>query len=223
MNEQEFELKRKQLVEYMKSLGVIESKEIEKAFLKIKREIFFPSNIKQFAYADEAFPIGFNQTISQPSTIAIMLELLEPGPGMKILEVGSGCGYVLALLSQIVEKKGKVFGVELLKELVEQSKENLKLHGIKNVKVFQGDGAHGLKEFAPFDRILISAACPFIPKPLFDQVIEKGLIVAPVGDSFTQEMLVMKKINGKPVKKPYLKTLFRFVPLKSKYFNQEGF
>src|SRR3989339_669587 len=102
MNERHFELKRKQLVEFLKSSGAVKSIPIERAFSKVKRELFVPEAYSDYAYADDALPTSLGQTISQPSTIATMLELLDAGTGMKVLEVGSGSGYVLALLSEIV-------------------------------------------------------------------------------------------------------------------------
>lgn len=211
-----FETKRKQLVQQLISMGVIQSTEVEKAFLEVKRELFFPQNLKQFAYVDEAFPIGFNQTISQPSTIAIMLELLQTRKQQIVLEIGSGSGYVLALLSQIVGENGKVFGTEILESLAEQSKTNLELQKCKNVEVIVVDGV----KFAvgkSFDRILLSCACPFIPKPCFQALKEKAIAVAPVGDYHTQQLLQLTKFEGKAIKKFYDKGLFQFVPLRGEF------
>ncbi|MBU1120948.1 MAG: protein-L-isoaspartate(D-aspartate) O-methyltransferase [archaeon] len=217
MKEDAFTEKRKQLVYFMKASGAIESIELENAFLKLKREVFFPQHMKEQAYSDNAFPIGFNQTISQPSTIAIMMELLDVKKGMKVLEVGAGSGYVCALLEELVGEKGKVYGIELVKELFEQAKKNLEVNGSKNIELFLGDGSKGLEEKALFDRILVSAACPFIPKPLFEQLNEKGRAVAPVGDSFSQQMMIMEKIKDKPFNRDSMKGFFVFVPLKGAY------
>ncbi|MEW6295692.1 MAG: protein-L-isoaspartate(D-aspartate) O-methyltransferase [Candidatus Diapherotrites archaeon] len=214
MNEREFELKRNNLVRYLKESDVIKSLLIEKAFLKVKRELFMPSHLTEYAYSDNAFPIGFNQTISQPYTIAVMLELLDAGEGMKVLEVGSGSGYVCALLSEIVGPKGKVFGIELVKELFEQAKENLKLQGCRNAELFLGDGTKGLSERMPFDRILLSAAAGDVPEALVEQLSEGGKIVAPVGDHWSQQMQVIDKSKGKIRKIIPLPGYFVFVPLK---------
>ncbi len=211
------EEKRKQLVHYLKDIQSIETKEVEKAFLKIKRELFLPKEMADMAYADEALPIGFDQTISQPTTIAIMLEMLKVKEGMKAGEIGAGCGYASSLLSQLVGDTGKVISVEVIKELAEKGKKNIEKHEIKNVEIIQGEGVKTLQEKAPFDRILISAACPFIPKELFDSLNEGGKIVAPVGDRNSQTMQCMTKIKGKPVKEEYLKTYFVFVPLGGKH------
>ncbi len=136
-----FESERKALVESMKFSGSVKSKEIEEAFLSIPRELFVRKDLQRLAYADDALPLTQGQTISQPSTIAVMLESLQAKQGQKVLEIGSGCGYVLALLSKIVGENGKVFGVELLQELAELSKKNLENAKVKNVEVFCADGS----------------------------------------------------------------------------------
>jgi protein-L-isoaspartate(D-aspartate) O-methyltransferase len=204
-------------VEFLKTSGAVKSKAVEKAFSRIRREAFVPDAYAEYAYADDALPTNLGQTISQPSTIAAMLELLQAEEGMKVLEVGSGSGYVLALLSEIVGENGKVIGVEYLHELAEKSREILAAENVKNVEVVEGDGAKGVESEAPFDRILVSAACPFIPKPLFDQLREGGRIVAPVGDKHTQMLQVMKKLKGKVFKEDYMEGYFVFVPLRGEH------
>jgi len=206
-----FDANRKKMVEFL-SGAVVRTESIRKAFLNIKRENFVPESIKDHAYEDTAAPIWKGQTISQPTTIATMLELLLVKEGMKILEVGSGSGYVLALLSEITGKDGKVFGIEIVPELAETSKKILENQKI-NAEVKNGDGSLGWKENAPFDRIIISCACPFIPKDLFDQLSEDGRIVAPVGDQGTQLLEILIKKDGKPVKKTFEGGVFSFVPL----------
>ena len=186
------------------------SKEILNAFSKVKREDFVPENLKSRSYEDIPLPLGFQQTISQPYTIATMLSLLELKRDLKILEVGSGCGYVLALLSNIVGKNGKVFGIEIIKELAEKSKENLKSY--KNVEIKIGNGRLGLPEESPFNRILISAGYKEIPKPLISQLKEKGIIVAPIGNAYGQDLIAYQKINQKLKLKEKIPG-FIFVPL----------
>ncbi len=201
----------------MKANKSLRSEEIENAFLALEREQFFPERNSAHAYSDNAFAIGFSQTISQPSTIAIMLELLQAQEGETVLEVGSGCGYVLALLSKIVGSKGKIIGIELVPELVKIAEDNLNKAGVENAEVVSGDGSEGFPEKAQFNRILISAACSEIPPALKEQLAEKGRLVAPVGDSFTQSMRVLEKRKGKieTVEEGY--GFFRFVPLKGKF------
>jgi len=164
-----------QLLSSLKQRGF--SKEILNAFEKVKRENFLPNELKSQAYEDTALPIGNKQTISQPYTIAVMLSMLELKPNQKILEVGSGCGYVLALLSKIVKE---VYGIEIIKELADKSRQNLKNY--PNVEVYNKNGKDGLKEHSPYDKILISAACKKIPKTLLSQLKQNGILVAPVGE-----------------------------------------
>jgi len=181
-----------QLLSSLKARGF--SPQILKAFEKVTRENFVPEKIKQHAYEDTALPIGKVQTISQPYTIAMMLSLLELKKGQDVLEIGSGCGYVLALISEIIGSTGKVFGIEIIKELADKSGDNLVNY--KNIKVHNKNGADGLKEKAPFDRILISAACKEIPKELLSQLKNNGIIVAPVG-SYEQSLVAVKRIKDK--------------------------
>ncbi len=214
-----FEDERKKLTEYISGFAV-KSEKIKKAFIAVKRENFVTEN-KEHSYEDTAMPIGFGQTISQPSTIAIMLELLNAKEGESIAEVGSGCGYTVALLSHLVGEKGKVIGIEMLKELAEKSKKNLKKEGIKNTLIINADASQGIDELCSkkFDKILISCACPFVPKKIFDMLKEDGRIVAPVGDAGTQVLEIMFKKDGKPFKKSYDGDIFTFVPMKSKIFD----
>ncbi len=213
----DFEEQRKQLVELMNSTQVIQSENVKTAFLNVKRELFIPEQLQADAYYDGALPLGFGQTISQPSTIAIMLEMLKVEKGFKVLEVGSGCGYVTALLSELVGLEGKVFGMEIVPELVEISKKNLEKQGVKNVSIIQGDGSKGLQEKAPFERILISSASPFIPKPLLEQLSEKGICVAPIGDESSQEMISIIKSKNELIQEKYPFSAFVFVPLKGEH------
>ena len=161
------------------------------AFSAVDREDFVPADLENMAYEDVPLPIGKNQTISQPFTTAVMLSLLEPKKGQKILEIGSGSGYVLALLSSIVEEKGKVFGMELLSELAKKSRKPLMSY--KNVRVYNKSGAHGLSEQAPFDRIIISAAINEIPEEILQQLKNNGILVAPKGSRFEQDLVVIQR------------------------------
>lgn len=212
----DFKEQREILVNQMEELQAIKSRPVKEAFLKVERELFLPDDLKLSAYLDTALPLGPNQTMSQPTTIAIMLEMLDVKKGMKVLEVGSGSGYVLALLSELTGEEGRVFGIEIDPVFKERAEENLKMHGglpSKNVKVFLGDGNEGLPDEKPFDRILISASSSFVPKSLIDQLKEGGIIVAPIGDMFFQELKKLSKVNGKIVEETYLESSFAFVPL----------
>ncbi|MBI2452444.1 protein-L-isoaspartate O-methyltransferase [Candidatus Pacearchaeota archaeon] len=179
-------MEKQQLLNYLKNYF---PEEIIKAFKKVPRENFLPENLKDLAYEDTALPLGYGATISQPYTIAFMLSLLELKKGQKILEIGSGCGYVLALLAEIT--KSKIYGIEIIKPLAEQSKKTLKKY--KNIKVFCKNGFSGFPEKAPFDRILVSASANTFPEHLYSQLKPNGIIVVPVRDSIFQ----IKKQNGK--------------------------
>lgn len=185
------------------------SEKIVSAFAKVKREDFIQGNLKNLAYEDIALPINRSQTISQPSTIAFMLSLLKLKNSQKVLEIGSGCGYVLALISEIVGEKGEVYGVEVIKELADKSRINLKNY--KNIKVFNKNGKTGFPEKAPFDRILISAALEKIPQGILEQLKEKGVIVAPIGPGFMQSLVSVKRIGNKFIEEKIMPG-FIFVP-----------
>ena len=180
------------------------SPKIIRAFEKVKRENFIPENLKKYTYEDQPLPIGGGQTISQPYTIAFMLTLLELGNKQKILEVGSGSGYVLALINEIA-KKSQIFGIELRKELAKRSKKILS--DKKNIQVIQGDGSKGLSKESPFDRILVSAAAEQTPSKLIKQLKVGGILVIPVKSSILQ---IQKFTNENQIKEfPG----FSFVPL----------
>jgi protein-L-isoaspartate(D-aspartate) O-methyltransferase len=183
---------------------------ILKAFEEVRREDFAPYQLRAKAYEDTALPIGHGQTISQPRTIAMMLSQLDVKPGQKVLEVGSGSGYVLALLSELVEKKGKVFGLEVVKELFAKSKDNL--IDYKNVHVLHRNGSSGLEDESPFDRIIISAACRNIPEKLMAQLKIKGILVAPLGSRFEQDLIVIQRISKNEFEMKKKIPGFLFVP-----------
>lgn len=203
------------LIEGIKCLDYLKSKNIEAALRKYKREHFVPEGMKHLAYRDFPISIGFNQTISQPSTVVAMTEALEVKKDDKVLEIGTGSGWQAAILSYLVEEKGFVYTIEIIEELAEFAKKNLKKLGIKNVEIFEKDGSEGLKEKAPFDKIIVTAACPDVPKPLLDQLKDGGTMVLPIGNLYLQDMFVVKKSKGKIEKKSI--GSFMFVPLVGKY------
>jgi protein-L-isoaspartate(D-aspartate) O-methyltransferase len=182
------------------------SENVVLAFQKIKREDFVPQHLVGYAYEDMALPVMEGSTLSQPSTIAFMLNLLELGESQKVLEIGSGSGYALALLAEIV-CKGNVYGVEILKELAVKAKEYLK--DKNHVQIVIRNGSNGLPEFAPYDRILISASCPEVPRHLLQQLKDDGILVAAVKNSIFQ----IKKKDGETLEKEF--PGFAFVPLVS--------
>ncbi len=188
-------MNKQELLKRLKALGF--SKHVLDAFSKVERKNFIPEKLENQAYEDTPLPIGHGQTISQPYTIAIMLSEIELKKGQKVLEIGSGSGYVLALISEIVGKKGKVCGVEIISELVAKSEEALALGDYENVEVYNRNGSGGLPEKASFDRILISAACREIPKKLLNQLKEGGILLTPRGPRFEQTLVVIKRKKDK--------------------------
>jgi len=169
------------------------------------------SSFLEFAYQDKAFPIGSGQTISQPYTVAFQTELLRPEPEQKVLEIGTGSGFQACVL---IELGVKVYSIERQKNLYERTRKLLPEIGYLP-KLFYGDGFKGLPAFAPFDRIIITAAAPDIPGALLDQLKTGGILVAPVGKSSVQVMTTMEKI-GESDYKTEVHGTFRFVPMLEK-------
>jgi protein-L-isoaspartate(D-aspartate) O-methyltransferase len=160
------------------------------AFEAVPREAFVPPGLAGRAYEDTALPIGLGQTISQPSMIALMLAALECAPKHRVLEVGCGCGYVLALLSEL---GCEVFGIERLPELGARARETLRGLGLGDVVVQDGDGTFGLPAHAPYDRILVSAGAAAIPEPLLAELAEGGRLVMPVGGADSQILVTCER------------------------------
>lgn len=204
------------LIQSMKTAGTLKSKAVERALFKVKREFFVPEKIKNLAYCDMPLSIGAGQTISQPTTVVLMTEALRLKRGQKILEVGAGSGWQAAIIAHIIGPKGFVWTIERIHELACLARKNLKNAGIGNVKVIEGDGSLGLPEHAPFHRIIITAAVPEIPKPLLEQLKTGGILVAPVGSIYVQEVIVLKKQPNGTFKQSSLGS-FSFVPLIGRY------
>lgn len=172
-----------------RSSGIADPR-ILSVFEQVPREAFLPAELLPRAYEDTALPIGLGQTISQPSMIALMLQALQCSPEHRVLEVGSGSGYVLALLSQL---GCEVFGVERKAELAARSAETLRRIGVVGVVVQEGDGTLGLPQHAPFDRILVSAGAAAIPDALLAALAEGGRLVMPVGGSESQILVTCER------------------------------
>ena len=160
------------------------------AMMKIPRHEFLESSFHQHAYQDKAFPIAAEQTISHPSTVAWQSELLELKPGMKVLEIGTGCGYQAAVLLHLGVK---LFTIERQKELFDFSKTILKVLGLRAEQKF-GDGFKGMPIFAPFERIIVTCGAPYVPKALLSQLAVGGIMIIPVGEG-TQKMVRIEKMQ----------------------------
>jgi protein-L-isoaspartate(D-aspartate) O-methyltransferase len=192
--------KKDKLLETLKQKGFDEK--ILDSFRKVKRENFISKEYETIAYLDQALPLIKNATISQPYTIAFMLDLLELQDNQKILEIGSGSGYVLSLINQI-SKNSQIFGLEIIKELAEESRKKLP----SNIKIINTSVENGYSKEAPFDRILVSAAYKEKPLHLLKQLKNEGILVSPVNDSIFK----FKKINDKITEEEY--PGFSFVPI----------
>lgn len=199
---------KKALFDYLQD--IITDQRVLRAFLDVPREAFIPQALRDYSYEDRPLPIGGGQTISQPTTALLMTYYLAAHAGQKILEIGTGSGYQAALLSILVGKQGHVITTEIIKELHADSKRRLRAY--KNVQVLHVDGSQGYRKEAPYDRILITAACPKAPLHLLQQLTKDGLLLAPVGDAYVQKMLRFQK-DGKSESFGN----FLFVPLTGKY------
>ena len=206
---------KQKLIEHWISSGIIKDNKVIEAFKKIPREIFMQAEHKDESYGDYPLPIGEGQTISQPTTVMVMTEALELKQGQKILEVGAGSGYQAAIIASIVGEKGMVISTEIIPKIATIARENIKKMNLKNIRIVECDGSKGYEKEAPYDRIIITAACPKIPKVLISQLKETGIIVAPVGNMVEQAMIKAKKRKGKLVEENL--GSFMFVPLKGKY------
>lgn len=181
---------RKKLADGLKIKGIRDENVLE-AIRKVPRHLFMESTFINFAYKDQAFPIGASQTISQPFTVAFQTQLLQIEKNEKILEVGTGSGYQAAVL---LEMGARVFTIERQKELYQKAQSFLPDIGY-HPACFHGDGYKGLPKFAPFDKILVTAGAPMVPEDLKLQIKVGGIIVIPIGGEKRQEMFVIKRIS----------------------------
>ena len=198
---------RNQLVKIIIGKGIKDKKVLD-AISKIPRHLFMDSGFIHFAYQDNAFPIAAGQTISQPYTVAFQTELLDVKKGDKVLEIGTGSGYQTAVL---IELGAEVYSVERQKELYEKVRKFLPSVGYVAKKLNFGDGYKGWEEFAPFDKILVTAGAPFVPKALLSQLKIGGRLVIPVGDDVQTMTLYIRKGENEFEKHEHGQ--FRFVPL----------
>lgn len=182
------------------------------AMKKVPRHLFMEESMRYKAYDDMALPIGEGQTISQPYMVAVMTELLNLAGEEKVLEIGTGSGYQTAMLAEL---SMDVYTIERFESLSERARETLRNLGYMNVHLRIGDGTMGWPEAAPFDRILVTAAAPDLPEPLVRHLAEGGIILAPVGDRFSQQLLKATKRKGILSKEH--RTPCVFVPLVGQY------
>ena len=199
---------RKQLIDLLKQKGISDEKLLD-AMNKIPRHYFLDSAFDQVAYEDKAFPIAEGQTISQPYTVAYQTQLLEVKPFEKVLEIGTGSGYQAIVLAEL---NAKVFTIERQKKLFDGHRTFVLRNKYSNIKYFYGDGYEGLSSYAPFDKVLVTAAAPFIPPKLIEQLKTGGKLVIPVGEGQVQKMLRLTKQADGSVSEESFEN-FSFVPM----------
>ena len=199
---------RKQLVDILRQKGITDEKVLN-AINEIPRHYFLDSAFEKVAYEDRAFPIAESQTISQPYTVAYQTQLLEVKPYEKVLEIGTGSGYQSIVLSKI---GAKVYTIERQKKLFDAHRDFILRTQHPNIKYFYGDGYEGLPTFAPFDKIIVTAAAPAVPPKLLEQLKKGGVMVIPVGEGAVQKMLRITKNEDGTTTENVLEK-FSFVPM----------
>jgi protein-L-isoaspartate(D-aspartate) O-methyltransferase len=199
---------RKKLVDQIREKG-ISDESVLLAILNVPRHFFLDSAFEKQAYEDRAFPIGEDQTISQPYTVAYQTQLLQIKPFEKILEVGTGSAYQASVLAEL---KAKVYSIERQKKLFEANKKFEFLKQYPSLRLFYGDGFEGLPTFAPFDKILITAAAPYVPEKLLEQLKIGGCMVLPLDEGDNQRMhRLTKQLDGTILEEKFDE--FSFVPM----------
>ncbi len=202
------EARKIRLIMELRQQGITD-KNVLSSIERVAREVFVPDSFRDQAYENTALPIGQGQTISQPSVVGYMTQALEIGTRMKILEVGTGCGYQAAVLAKLCRR---VYTVERYRELFREAETRLRNLRIGNVVTKWGNGIFGWPEQAPFDRIILTAAPRQVPEELFGQLSQDGILVAPIGKSSHEQVLVRYRKTGKEWTSENLWRV-RFVPL----------
>ncbi len=184
----------------------IKNPRVLEAMRTVPRHELVPEELKSRAYNDGPLPIGFGQTISQPFIVAFMTEQIDPAPGMKVLEIGTGSGYQAAILAHL---GAQVYSIEIIPELAERAEKDLKRLGY-SVMIKAGDGYRGWPEHAPFDRIIVTCAPDHVPQPLVEQLKDGGKMIIPVGEAYEQ-LYLLEKHGGELRQRAVLPV--RFVPM----------
>jgi protein-L-isoaspartate(D-aspartate) O-methyltransferase len=207
----QFEQLRHRLVDELLVPSGLKNPRVIKAMKDTPRHEFVEVKDREKAYLDMSLAIGGQQTISSPLIVSQMTEALDPQPGDKVLEIGTGSGYQAAVLSPLVKD---VYSIEIVKSLSETATRTLKRLGYKNVHTLYGDGYKGWPEFAPFNKIIVTCSPEKVPQPLVEQLAEGGLMIVPVGERYSQTLYKMRKKDGKLESEALLPTLF--VPMTGK-------
>lgn len=185
------------MVAGLRGRGLVTSKRVEEALLRVPRHLFVPKEVSSQAYRDTPLPIGDGQTISAPHMVAVMAEALELREGHKVLEIGAGSGYNAAVMAELVGPAGRIITLERHPSLADQAAKALHEAGYGNVQVVVGDGSLGYPEEAPFDRISVTCGAPRVPSALAEQLREGGIMLIPVGGLDYQSLLRVRKQGGK--------------------------
>jgi protein-L-isoaspartate(D-aspartate) O-methyltransferase len=201
----DYEALRKAMVERFVRAGYVTDEKVVAAMEAVPREEFVLPDYREEAYVDVPLPIGLGQTISAPSMVAMMTQLLEPTEETVVLEIGTGCGYQAAVLSKLVKH---VYTIEIVAPLARDAAERLRTQGIANVSVRLGDGYKGWPDRAPFDAIIVTCAPERVPAPLVEQLKEGGRMVIPVGGPWQQELYLLRKEKGQVVKRSVVPVMF---------------
>ncbi len=207
----EWKFERQRMVkEQIMERGVRDERVID-AMKRVPRHTFVEKTYHHQAYNDYPLPIGYGQTISQPYMVASMTELLELKGAEKVLEIGTGSGYQTAILGLLC---AKVYSIERIAELTKQARTTLDDLGFRNINLMVGDGSIGWSDYSPYDGIIVTAGAPEVPTALIEQLAEKGRLVIPVGDEFSQILNLVKKHKGRIYRKEFFGCTF--VPLVGK-------
>ncbi len=216
MDEGELALKRERLIESLVEAGVLKTPRIVEAFRKVPRHLFVAKDYTDYAYDDTALPIMKESTISQPYTVAMMLEALQPDDGDVVMEIGTGSGWQACLIAHIVSERGKVVTIEIDMDVAEFGRKNVEKLKPNNIELVHGDGSVGYEKGGPYDKIVYTAGTPKIPDIVFKQLKVGGRMVAPLGSAFAQAMYVIDKVSEDKYEQRKLGD-FLFVKLRGKY------
>ena len=204
---------REAMVKMQLSSRGIRDKPVLDAMQRVSRHLFIPESHRREAYADHPVPIGFRQTISQPYIVAFMTQVLELRPEDRVLEIGTGSGYLTALLALMANR---VYSVERVRELSQRARQALDAQGLGNVALLVGDGSIGWRKYAPFPVVVVSAAAPSVPPALLDQLADPGRMLIPVGSPDRQELMLVEKEAG-VTRERLVQEACSFVPLLGRF------
>jgi protein-L-isoaspartate(D-aspartate) O-methyltransferase len=217
MSDQFAGVRERMIRELIAARGVKDERVLQ-ALRKVPRHLFVKDHLRTQAYGDHALPIGSSQTISQPYIVARMTELLEVGPEHSVLEIGTGSGYQTAVLALLARR---VYSLERIAELAREAIPRMRQLGLDNVKIQVFDGTVGWSEWAPYDRILVTAGAPKVPEPLLGQLAPGGVLVVPEGQLNAQKLVVYRKLARGAIRRSEGEEV-AFVPLLGRHGWKEG-